>query len=396
MGLFTGTYLVTEMGEPPIANQLVGVALFAPMLLGTYAAARLRTAADARRLVSGTENALLAATVVMTCLVASDHVHTWMVYPFMLAYGFGGMVNMTAQRELLFCMAGPRHATRVLNAEVTATACAMMLGPLVGGLCIAGFGIGAAFGVLALLLGCSIPLLWISTRRLSTASPVVLSVPTQTAGQRHWRVLRNRGALQVILLVTVICNVCYFAFIPLVPVIARRLDSGPLLAGVVGSTAGSVALGVAAALVVRPLRRPLPAYTLGVALCLSGLLLLACAPLVSVALLALVLAGVGQGLFGSTQATLPVAAVDSHERAVALGLLTTTIGLALPIGMVLLGLTATLLGAQAALTVSALAGLAALGLTALSQRDGQWKGRRLDPLAGATETAPGADPNRRI
>lgn len=33
-GLFLGTYLVTYLGGDPIANQFVGVAMFAPMVLG--------------------------------------------------------------------------------------------------------------------------------------------------------------------------------------------------------------------------------------------------------------------------------------------------------------------------------------------------------------------------
>jgi len=78
------------------------------------------------------------------------------------------------------------------------------------------------------------------------------------------------------------------------------------------------------------------------------------------ALLALGVAGIGQAFFGSTQATLPVAAVAPHERAAALGLLTTTIGLALPTGMVVLGVTSSLFGPQLAMLLSAVLGLLAL------------------------------------
>ena len=93
------------------------------------------------------------------------------------------------------------------------------------------------------------------------------------------------------------------------------------------------------------MRRPLRAYAGGVACALIGLAVLVYTPLLVVALLALGVAGIGQALFGSTQATLPVAAVAPHERAAALGLLTTTIGLALPTGMVVLGVTSSLFGA---------------------------------------------------
>jgi predicted MFS family arabinose efflux permease len=359
-GLFLGTYLVTHLGGPPIANQFVGVAMFAPMLLGSYVSSRANFAP--RKLVFLTELVLLPISVLMTVLVGTGAVQMWMVYPFELAYGFGGMVNMTAQRELLFRIGGPQRSTRVLNTELTGMASAMMLGPLVGGLTIAAFGLGVAFAVPAVLLTFSAPLLWISTRRLQAEPP---SAAPSAAGMTDWRLLRRSPALALILVVTLICNLCYFAFLPLVPVIAKHLNAGAVMAGVIGATAGIVQLVITAVLVVRPVRRPLNAYTFGVALCLCCLAILAYTPVLTVALLTLGVAGIGQALFGSTQATLPVAAVAPHERAAALGLLSTTIGVALPTGMVVLGVTSSLLGAQPAMLMSALFGLAALAATVL-------------------------------
>ena len=359
-GLFLGTYLVTHLGGPPIANQFVGVAMFAPMLLGSYVSARAYFAP--RKLVFVTELVLLPISVLMTVLVGDGAVQMWMVYPFELAYGFGGMVNMTAQRELLFRIGGPQRSTRVLNTELTGMASAMMLGPLVGGLTIAAFGLGVAFAVPAVLLTFSAPLLWISTRRLPAEPPSAAPSPR---GVTDWRLLRRSRALALILLVTVICNLCYFAFLPLVPVIAKHLNAGAVMAGVIGATAGIVQLLITAVLVVRPVRRPLSAYTFGVALCLCCLAVLAYTPVLTAALLTLGVAGIGQALFGSTQAMLPVAAVAPHERAAALGLLSTTIGVALPTGMVVLGVTSSLLGAQPAMLMSALVGLAALAATVL-------------------------------
>ncbi|HXL61185.1 MAG TPA: MFS transporter [Mycobacterium sp.] len=359
-GLFLGTYLVTHLGGPPIANQFVGVAMFAPMLLGSYVSARAYLAP--RKLVFVTELVLLPISVLMTVLVGTGAVQMWMVYPFELAYGFGGMVNMTAQRELLFRIGGPQRSTRVLNTELTGMASAMMLGPLVGGLTIAAFGLGVAFAVPAVLLTFSAPLLWISTRRLPAEPP---SAAPGARGVTDWRLLRRSRALALILLVTVICNLCYFAFLPLVPVIAKHLKAGAVMAGVIGATAGIVQLVITAVLVVRPVRRPLSAYTFGVALCLCCLAVLAYTPVLTAALLTLGVAGIGQALFGSTQAMLPVAAVAPHERAAALGLLSTTIGVALPTGMVVLGVTSSLLGAQPAMLMSALVGLAALAATVL-------------------------------
>jgi predicted MFS family arabinose efflux permease len=367
-GLFLGTYLVTDLGAPPIANQLVGVALFAPMLLGAHFSARNASHRNKPLLVVRTELVLLPVSVLMAAVVSSGAVATWMVYPFMLAYGFGGMVNMTTQRELLFQMSGPRRSMRVINTEVAGTASAMMLGPLIGGITIQAFGLGVAFAVPAALLACSAPLAWLSTRHLSVGS--LPFVPDAALGDRKadWHLLRRSRALSVILLLTVICNLFYFAFMPLVPVIAQHLHADALMAGVIGSTAGIVALAVAGVLVIRPARHPFNAYVAGVALCLCCLAVLSYAPLLSLALVALGIAGVGQAYFGSAQAILPAAAVAPQERAAALGLVTTAIGLALPVGMMLLGVMSSLFGPQLAMLVSALVGLVALATTVLLNR----------------------------
>jgi MFS family permease len=375
-GLFLGTYLVTHLGGQPIANQFVGVAMFAPMLLGTYVSSRIDV--EPRKLVLVTELVLLPISVLMAVLVGWGHLPpggqgdgaaaTWMVYPFELAYGFGGMVNMTAQRALLFRIGGPLRSTRVLNIELAGMASAMMLGPLIGGITIANFGLGVAFCVPVVLLACSAPLLWLSTRRIPVTPPAVAPLAAATAGGNAWQLVRSSRPLAVILLVTLICNLCYFAFTPLVPVIAKRLGAGAAMAGVIGATPGIVQLVIAAALVVRPVSRPIAAYTVGVALCLCGLGILSYTPVLTAALLALGVAGIGQALFGSTQATLPFTAVAPRERAAALGLIPTTIGLALPTGMVVLGVTSSLFGAQLAMLLSAVIGLVALAATLLGNR----------------------------
>ena len=375
-GLFLGTYLVTHLGGPPIANQLVGVAMFAPMLAGAYFSSR--TDIDPRTMVLVTELALIPVSMLMAALVFSGSVAMWMVYPFELAYGFGGMVNMTAQRELLFRISGPVQAARVLNIEVTSLAAAMMLGPLAGGLTISAFGLGVAFAVPVVLLVCSVVLFWRSTVGLRPGlSPI--GVPQRI----DWRLLSRSPALGLVLLLTVICNLCYFAFMPLVPVIADHLHASAAMAGVIGAAAGVTQLVIATVLVARPVRRPLAAYAGGIAVCLCCLAIVAVTPLLSVTLFALGVAGIGQAVFGSTQAMLPVEVVAHHERAAALGMLTTTIGVALPAGMVILGVSSSVLGAQRAMLVSALAGLVVLAVTLVLGRRHLGGATRLGGATGA-------------
>ncbi|PRC48702.1 hypothetical protein C6A85_78505, partial [Mycobacterium sp. ITM-2017-0098] len=153
------------------------------------------------------------------------------------------------------------------------------------------FGLGAAFGLLVLLLAASLPLMWISTRSLAPPVAVVAADEVAAVPAKDWRLLRDSPALLVVLVVTVICNLCYFAFMPLVPVIAEYLHADAAMAGVIGATAGVVQLGVATAMIFRPPRRPLRAYMFGVAICVCCLAIVSYAPTLAIALLALAVAG---------------------------------------------------------------------------------------------------------
>jgi MFS family permease len=81
----------------------------------------------------------------------------------------------------------------------------------------------------------------------------------------------------------------------------------------------------------------------------------ASAPWFLLAGMMLLVAAIGMGLFGSTQAVLVMDSVSPDKRGRALGLLTTAIGV-LPIGMLLLGELAEILGPSTAIVISVATG----------------------------------------
>jgi predicted MFS family arabinose efflux permease len=371
-GLFLGTYLVTHLGGKPIDDQLVGVAMFAPMLLGSIVAGHLRKGLDPRLVVLVCEITLFPLAAAFPFLAGSRAAEIWMVYPFEFAFGVGGMVNMTAQRELLARTAGPQRQRRVLSAELTGMSGAMMLGPLIGGISIGLMGIGPAFWLTAVLLAGSVTILRAASWPATVPAPEPPSPPVASGSagttRRSLRHLLGYRRLAFVLGVTVVANLCYFAFTPLVPVVAKRLQAGPAMTGVLGSAAGAVQLVVAAVLVAWPARRASAAFAAGVGLCLACLGALAYAPDVLVAVLVLATAGIGQGLFNSLQTLLTVSSVPRTDRPAAFGVLTTTIGVALPLGMLVLGISSSLFGAQVGMVASSLTGLAVLAVIAALNR----------------------------
>jgi MFS family permease len=402
-GLFTCGYLVTKLSDAPFLNQLVGVSIFAPMLLGGLAAGALSDRFDRRRIVLTTQLLLIPVSLAMFAIVQSGLVQVWMVYPYMICLGSGGVVNMTAQRALIYETVGARLAPRALTIETVGMASANVAGALCGGAAIEAIGTGSAFGLLATALCVSVVLLRTvpAPKRGAEIAPTVTSRPTVIAPipvttlpsttqpsttqpsttqpstpqpstpppsftmrdqiRSGFTLLDRSPSLTSMLGITVVMNLFYFSFMPLVPVMAERFGASALSTGILGAAAGCGQLVTGIVLASRHVTRRGHVYVAGSAIALTGLGLFASAPALGVAFVALLFAGVGQAGFGSMQSVLVIESASRAERGAALGLLSTAIG-AMPLGMLLVGFSAQSLGPPMALRVSSAVGLAALML----------------------------------
>ena len=358
-GLFCCSYLVTHATHAPFLSQLVGALIFAPMLLG-FAAGSAADRVDRRRAVMLTELTLVPVTAGMFALVQTHVVQVWMAFPFMVVLGVGGLVNMTAQRALIADISGPALTREALAMESAGLASASMAGPLVSGVIIARLGIGGAFGALAVAQVLSIAVLAVIPR-VAPAAARPGPATGLAAGRQALGLVRRSAALRAMLGVTVIFNACYFAFMPLVPVIAEHFHAGPGVAGLIGSGSGMGTLAAGLVLATRRLSRPGVIYVVGAAIGMIALAVFSLSPSVPFALAALVLSGMAAAGFTATQSSLAIDAAPEGDRGLALGLVSVAIG-ALPIGMLLLGLAAQLIDPRMALLSFALSGVVLLAL----------------------------------
>lgn len=359
-GLFLGSLVVTDLTDSPVLNQLVGACVFAPMLLGGLVAGALSDRFDRRRLVLATQAVSIPVAVAMAVVAQAGLVQVWMVFAFTLAIGFGGVVNMTALRPLMYEVAGPTFATRALALDSAGVASSSVAGALAGGAVVDAVGTGAAFALLALLLCASTTLL---RGMPSTPAPGSTGSATRLDEQLQASLglLHRSPRLASVLGVTIVMNLFHFSFLPLVPVMAEQFAASPLLAGVLGSAAGCGQLVGGMVLATRPSTSHGHAYVGGSAIALGGLCLFATAPVLGLACAALLFAGMGQAGFATMQSLLAIESATVAERGAALGLLSTAIG-ALPLGMVGIGVVAELLGPRATMLASSVVGLVLLGL----------------------------------
>jgi len=358
MATFLGSYLVNELTASPLLVQLVGASMFAPMFFGGPLAGAVADRFD-RRTTILRQLALLAPLAVLMGLVTMNGaLSAWMVYPFVLAVGIGGVVDWTSRRALLYDLVGDERAPNALALEMVSMAGGTTLGALFGGAIIEFIGEGEAFLVMAgfyiacfaLLLGVASP----PRRQAASGSSVV------TDAVHGLRVIRRNEALVGVLAVTVVMNFFYFTFMPLVPVFAEELEVNALLAGILASGNGfGMMLGslLWAAWAVRQRGFLYVAGSFGAML---FLLLFAAIPWYPGALLFVMLAGLSASAFGTMQGVLMMTAAEPEMRGRAMGVLGMAIG-TLPFGMVSLGLLAQATTPALAVVISVAAGFLVLG-----------------------------------
>jgi MFS family permease len=359
MTIFLSSYLVNRLTGSPLLVQLVGTSFFLPMFIGGLAAGVISDRFDRRRTVVRQLLGLIPCAAVMSVLVTTDVVQVWMLYVFAIAVGIGQVVDMTNRRALVHDIVGDDVFANAMAIEAFSMAAGNMLGSLTGGTVIDLLGEGSAYGLVALFYVVCFGL-------MRGVPPVARRDGAAASRQTDLRAVRDDLAEGVralpsnrpfvsVLGVTVAMNFLFFPFMPMIPVLAKSFDVGPLLTGVLASGYGAgMLLGALGMVVFNPVRRGL-VYVGGSFLGMGFLTVFALMDHFLVALGALVLTGICSAGFASVQSALVMSVSPVEMRGRAMGLLSMAIG-SLPFGMLLLGLLAEQVGPHTAVIICASAG----------------------------------------
>jgi predicted MFS family arabinose efflux permease len=282
-----------------------------------------------------------------------------MIYPFTMAVGAGLLADMTTRRAMVYDVVGSGNLTNALALEAMAMQGGATVGSLGAGAVISAFGIGETYlliaGVYLVAFAC---MAGVQPPERGRPKPERRPLLADVAGA--FRALPGQPALVSVLGITVIVNLFYFSFMPLVPVFGDRLGVGAVLtslllsANAIGSIVG--ALFIARGL---PINRG-RIYVGGSTIALCGLFVFAVSGWYPAGLVCLIVAGVGISGFATMQSALTMLNAPDEMRGRAMGLLSMGIGV-LPISMLLLGLTAQVAGPVAGVAGSVTVGLCVLG-----------------------------------
>lgn len=359
MALLVSTYRVNELTGDPLLVLLVGTAFFAPMFLGGALAGTISDRFDRYRTVGSSLGTLAPLAVLMGVGMLIDKAPLAVIYAFVGALGVGNVIDMTARRSMCFDLVGNDLVTNSAALESLALHCGTMIGSLTGGALLAALGPGQVFLGLAVVYVMALASL-LASRHLNAVPdrPAVAETPSlRNDFDDAIDLIRSHELLRRFLVITVLMNFFYYAFTPLVPVFAERMEVGPFLTGVLASSIGfGTMMGAYLLSRIQPDRRGM-FHIVGTIGAMTMLIAFANTGIYWVGLPMLILAGLFGAGFSTTQAALVVSMVDDRVRGRAMGVLSMAIG-ALPFGMFTLGLVARRTDPVVAVTISVGVGIA--------------------------------------
>ena len=310
MQLVAAYWLILELTNSPVAVGALALVQTLPVTVIALLGGSIADRVDLRRMVIACEAVLLAQAAVLCLLELTGHVAAWQLYAFGLVYGIAVALDAPARHTLVFQIVGPEDITNAVGLSSSLGTTARIVGPALGGLVVATFGPGVAFGLNALsygiVIGCLLAIRLVPRPRRSEPLPGIL---TSVAEALRFAVSSRRVA--VTFFTVLLVGTFSFNFDVLLPLVAKlTLDQGARTYGLIASVFGCGAL--CGALILATVGKARLALVLGGAAGFGALQLIL-APQESLLAICILLffAGICYVLWGSSAlATLLLAAPD--------------------------------------------------------------------------------------
>jgi predicted MFS family arabinose efflux permease len=361
------SWLVLTLTSSPLLLGLIGTLQFSPILLFSIVSGALADRLPKKRLLIVTQAVLGGQALLLGALVYVGHVEYWHVAVLATGVGLANVLDGPARQSLVAEMVGRADVSSAISLNSACFNAARIVGPSIGGLVIARYGVAPAFLMNA--VGFVIAIAMMSTLR-SRGLPQPGS--GGSVGQEILTGLRYVWRTREMVLALGLCfmvSFCVFNFTIYVPLVVRTVlglgaeGFGFLMAALgVGAVSGALALGMAGP------RPPRPLMFAAAALACGGLLGLSVVRSVWPAIAMLFLTG----FFGviavvACNTTMQLASTDALRGRV-MSIYTLVWGGVFPIGAFMVGAMSERWGVQRALATNG-----AIGLTGVAALLGWWR-----------------------
>jgi len=361
------SWLVLELPNSPFKLGLVTALQSAPMLCLAFIAGAVADRLPKRRVLIGTQTALMIQAFVLAVLAWTGHVQYWHVALLAICYGLAFTLDMPTRQSFIVEMASKEDLSNAIALNSAMVSGARMVGPAVAGLLVDRYGVASAFG----LNGVSFVAVILALAAMQADG---LPGPAQATSVRQDIAAGVRYAVRTPLVALVLSLLLVLGLFVtnhnvLVPLLARDvLHEGAHGFGLLMAAVGTGAIVGALAVATWGKSRPPLSLLLGTAAAASVLtLLLAGVRNFWVALLVLTLVGFSQIVFVASCNTTLQLAVPDHMRGRIMGLYAFVWVGVTPLGSLFVGTTADWFGVAAAyalaggVTLAFILGLALVG-----------------------------------
>jgi MFS family permease len=237
-------WLVLALTHSALAVGLLAACQFVPFTALGLVAGVVVDRLDTWKTVLWTQAIRMVIAAVLAVIVLAGVVDVWMVYALAVATGIVLVLDAPSRQALTFRMVGRRELPNAVALNSSLFNAARIVGPGIGGVLIAAFGVGPAFAInaasfVAVLAG----LLLMDSSELIHVERSA-ETPTLYRGLREGVAYARRSPhVRLVLVMLVAISTIAMNFNVLLPVLARRtLDSGPGVLGVIGASFGAGAL----------------------------------------------------------------------------------------------------------------------------------------------------------
>jgi MFS family permease len=380
------SWLVLELTNSPFRLGLIGALQFGPILLFSFLSGAISDRVRKRRLLLGTQTALMLQAFTLAVLVWSGHVQFWHVAVLAALYGLATTLDMPSRQSYVAHLVPRGDLMNAIALNSAVFNGARVVGPAVAGLLVARYGTAAAF----VLNGASFIAVIAALAAIRTEGAPSprrgIGLRAEIAEGVRYAAGTPRVALVMSLLVVVSLFVINMNV--LVPLIAREvLHEGAHGFGLLMASLGLGAVTGALAVAVLSVGRPLLGMVVGPALAAAGLLLLlSTARHFGTTAAVLVALGFAQIVFMTTCNTTVQIAVPDELRGRVMGLYALVFAGMTPIGALIMGTVAEHWGVSRACAVGGGAGL--LLILALTGAWWRWYPAAAAPPPSSTPAAP--------
>jgi MFS family permease len=237
-------WLVLALTHSALAVGLLAACQFVPFSVLGLMAGVIVDRLDTWRTVVVTQAIRMVLAAMLAGIVLAGVVEVWMVYTLAVLTGIVLVLDAPSRQQLTFKMVGRDELPNAVALNSSLFNAARIVGPGIGGLLIAAFGVGPAFAINAVsfvaVLG---GLLLMDTSKLVAFAPRE-HLPTLLASLREGvSYARESPHMRLVLTMLVAISTIAMNFNVLLPVLARRtLDSGPGVFGLIAACFGAGAL----------------------------------------------------------------------------------------------------------------------------------------------------------